>query len=66
MRPNLSESPRVVARRCGGWLAVSPPSFSLKIAVAGTTEGEVRDRFRAAVSGWERNLKRATDQLPAG
>lgn len=44
------ESPRTIARKCGGWLAVSPPSLSLKIGVEADTEEEAVAKFYAAVS----------------
>lgn len=49
----LAESePKIVRRQCGGWLAVSPPSTTLRIGVTADTEEEVRAQFRRARDRW--------------
>ena len=50
MNENLAgAAPRLVERRCGGWLAVSERSSPIKIGVTGQTEAEARRNFEAAM-----------------
>lgn len=47
--------PRIIPRKCGGWLAVSGPGDSLQIGVTAPSEAEARERFWAAseqLRGW--------------
>ena len=47
--------PRVIARKCGGWLAVSGDGGSLRIGVTAPSEAEVKERFWTAsekLKGW--------------
>ncbi len=57
------ESPRTIARKCGGWLAVSPASLSLKIGVEAKTEEEAVAKFFATVERFREIL--AMDRDPA-
>jgi len=52
MTGNLSSSPRIVARKCGGWLAVSPPNSALRIGVTANTQDEAASKFTAAEAEW--------------
>ena len=51
-----SESPRLVQRHCGGWLALAPESASLKIGVWADDEDTARVKYRTAVSAWHKTL----------
>jgi hypothetical protein len=53
------ESPRIIQRKCGGWLAVSAPHEDLRIGVTAESEDAVRDKYQAAVTDWRRNLSAA-------
>lgn len=53
---NESESPRIVQRHCGGWLALAPLDASLRIGVAADSETAARDKYRTAVHEWEKTL----------
>lgn len=47
--------PRITARECGGWLAVSGLGDPLQIGVTAPSEAEARERFREAserLRGW--------------
>jgi hypothetical protein len=52
----ICESPRIVQRRCGGWLALAPEGASLKIGVSADTEEAARDKYKTAVTEWRRTL----------
>lgn len=52
--------PRMIERRCGGWLAVSPRSCSLKIGVTADSEEEARSEFRTAFVQWREMLDHDT------
>lgn len=58
--------PMLQARRCGGWLALTPNSASIRIAVPGATEEEARDGLRLALAIWEANLAAANKRYPHG
>lgn len=45
-------TPTLIRRQCGGWLAVSPLLEEVKIGVAGNTEIEAEERYRAALARW--------------
>jgi hypothetical protein len=55
----MNHEPDVVARECGGWLAVSKPDDELRIGVTADTEAEARERFDAEVEAWLRLLEQA-------
>jgi hypothetical protein len=57
-----AHQPRVTARECGGWLAVSTPEDDLRIGVTADTESEARERFDAAVEAWLRLLEQAKQE----
>ena len=42
--------PIVVARECGGYLALSPSSYGLKIGVPADTASEARIKFETTLS----------------
>ena len=50
------ESPRIVHRQCGGWLALAPESASLKIGVSADSEEAAREKYRTAVGEWKSTL----------
>lgn len=54
-----SGSPTLIARSCGGWLAVSNAEDSLKIGVSADTEEEAREAFERAVLEWCRLTEQA-------
>lgn len=60
MDPKLSYmmamEPVMTARACGGWLATSPPSCSLRIGATGESETEARHAFKASLSQCLRTL----------
>lgn len=45
-------SPRLISRRCGGWLAVSATNDLIKIGVTGDTEEDTRLLFVEAMKQW--------------
>lgn len=47
MEPTLIKTPN-------GWLAITPPTYPLRIGVAGPTAAEASARFTDAVRAWER------------
>ena len=52
-------TPIVIARECGGFLAVSPVGFRLQIGVEGDTEEEARHTFEARLASGLRILAEA-------
>lgn len=48
--------PKLVQRKCGGWLAVSPCGVPFQIGVTGETEIEAKERFGCALSKWNESL----------
>ena len=46
--------PKVIKRRCGGYLAISEEGCRFNIGVIAETEEAVRQRFREALQRWER------------
>ena len=50
------ETPLVVSRACGGWLARSAAAEPIKIAVAEATEQGVVEAYCLAIQAWRRNL----------
>ncbi|NIJ39335.1 hypothetical protein FHR22_004082 [Sphingopyxis panaciterrae] len=53
---NLSGDPRLVARRCGGWLALSGHENPIKIGVCGKTETAALENFRKSISAWKADI----------
>lgn len=51
------KSPRLIKRHCGGYLAVSNDTMSLKIGVMAETLPEARHKFRATLLEWEQLLR---------
>lgn len=45
--------PWVIARNCGGWLAVTPRGWPLSIGVIADTEEAVKEKFAASLARWE-------------
>ena len=45
-------SPRLIARNCGGWLAVTPRGWPLSIGVEAQTEEGAVAKFAAALQRW--------------
>jgi hypothetical protein len=50
------ESPKLVRRECGGWLAVHPPEEPVKIGVVAATEPEAVKKYKEAISIWRQTL----------
>jgi len=48
----LISDPKMIARRCGGWLALSPPSATIKIGVTGASEEDARQKYRDSMEKW--------------
>lgn len=53
---SASESPRLVQRHCGGWLALAPEGASLKIGVAADSPDAAREKYQTAVTAWRKTL----------
>jgi len=49
--------PVLMKRACGGWLAVSPQHYSLKIAVRAVGRDEARVAYSAAFNRWKALLQ---------
>jgi hypothetical protein len=55
---NIDEpEPVLVKRVCGGWLAVSPQLYSLKIGVRSGGQDEARAAYSAAFNRWKALLQ---------
>ena len=54
----MQETPRLLRRAYGGWLAISPADADLQIGVTGSTEEEAGERFRVA---WSRCIDLLAD-----
>ena len=55
---NINEvEPVLIERACGGWLAVSPRHYSLKIAVRAVGRDEARVAYSAAFNRWKALLQ---------
>jgi hypothetical protein len=52
----MEQGLRIVQRECGGWIASGRASGTLRIGVTADSESAALERFREAVSEWERNL----------
>lgn len=50
-------APRLLERRCGGWLAASEAGAPLRIGVTAETEDLARIAFAQAVKEWNRILQ---------
>lgn len=48
--------PRLVQRRCGGWIALAPLGASLRIGASGKTETQAREHYVASLSACRRTL----------
>jgi hypothetical protein len=62
MRPNIQFkeiSPRLVARRCGGWLAVTEATSIVRIGVEGETEEQARGLFSDALRRYQDDYEAA-------
>ena len=49
-------NPRIVERKMGGFLAVSPPESRLQIGVCAESAEAAAAKLRAATADWERTL----------
>jgi hypothetical protein len=54
--------PRLVARECGGWLAISPHGSALRIGVTAATESEAREAYHQSLAQWLATLR--ADNVP--
>lgn len=61
-------SPRIIQRKCGGWLAVSNAADPLKIGVAAASEMEAGREFNQTRERWRAILESeaAAKVLPGG
>jgi hypothetical protein len=50
-------SPRIIQRRCGGWLALSCQCEPIKIGVTAETENAACEQFHAAINEWRREMR---------
>jgi hypothetical protein len=57
----LLESPRLVSRRNGGWLALSPPACDLRIAVTAQTPEIAIAKYETATIEWRRTIASEMD-----
>jgi hypothetical protein len=53
---NYVARPRLVERRCGGWLAISPKNEPLKIGVTAETEEGAARLFSSTFRAWRESL----------
>lgn len=53
-------TPRIVHRKCGGWLALSADSDPVKIGVLAPSHEEARTRFRVVREEWRALLASPT------
>jgi hypothetical protein len=51
------ESPKLIPRPIGGWIALSGAQDAVKIGVLGATEEEARASFRIARAEWSATLE---------
>lgn len=50
------ESPRLIERKCGGWLALTPAGDSLQFGVAAETSEAAEQKYRHSLAEWKRTL----------
>lgn len=53
---NPSSEPRLIARRCGGWLALSGKENPIKIGVCGETQTAALEKFCRSISAWRADI----------
>ncbi len=53
--------PEVIARACGGFLAVSPKNAAFRIGVTAATEALVREKFCARYAKWREDFLPSPD-----
>jgi len=53
------KSPRLVQRKCGGWLALSPAGDSLQFGVAAESSDAAEQKYRSSRAEWKRALELA-------
>jgi hypothetical protein len=51
-----TESPRLVRRHCGGWLALAPRGASLRIGVWADSEDAARQKYGTELAAWRATL----------
>lgn len=51
-----TESPRLVQRHCGGWLALAPEGARLRIGVSADSSEAAQEMYQAAVGEWQATL----------
>jgi len=56
--------PKLIRRKCGGWLAVCPSKAGLSLGVTAITEQEARDEFRFVLARWLEILALKTLDVP--
>ena len=60
MRKTFQQTPRLIQRECGGWLARSNREDRLQIGVTAADEAGAAAGYAAALLDWERILSSAT------
>ena len=51
-----TNDPRLIVRRCGGWLALSGKENPIKIGVCGETQTAALEKFRRSISAWQADI----------
>lgn len=54
----IEDGPRLVQRRCGGWLAHANRGDSLQIGAVGVSADDATQAYHAAVVAWSANIAR--------
>jgi hypothetical protein len=57
---NNSQTPVLIERDCGGWLALAPAASPVRIAVTAADEAPARESLRASLEEWDRLLAAAS------
>jgi hypothetical protein len=60
MEQTYQQSPRLIQRHCGGWLARSNREDRLQIGVIAGDPDEALSRYASALRDWERIFASAT------
>ena len=56
--------PRIIERRCGGWIAVSGPGAEIRIGVTADSKEGALKKFEAAMLDWQRTLQAGQPTMP--
>ena len=55
---NYVDVPRLVERRCGGWLAISGAREAVKVGVTAETEADAVELFDSTIRAWRLALSK--------